>query len=198
MTHHWDELSKSLAEESLPRRESLRRIGAVLAGAVLSPLGLESAFARGPDPCKAFCRCSNKRQQNACLAACRNCNKDTSRVCGSCGSGYVCCRAPGTWEYGACIDGYCEYACVAGADYCDGICTFLFGSDASNCGACGHTCGESTPYCSAGQCFDDDCGGRDLLFDSSNCGTCGNVCPWQTYCAGGVCTGGGDGDGGGF
>ena len=27
MTNHWDELSKSLAEESLPRRESLRRLG---------------------------------------------------------------------------------------------------------------------------------------------------------------------------
>jgi hypothetical protein len=50
MTHRWDEFSKSLAEESLPRRESLRRLGLALAGAMLSPLELETAWAKGPNP----------------------------------------------------------------------------------------------------------------------------------------------------
>ena len=49
MDHLFDEFSKSLAE-SVPRRESLRRLGAVFAGAVLGPLGLQNAWARGPDP----------------------------------------------------------------------------------------------------------------------------------------------------
>ena len=92
MTNHSDEFSKSLAEESLPRRESLRRIGAVLAGAVFSPLGLKTARAApSSGPCKTFCRCSNKKQQTACLAACNACNSDTSRLRGVC-SGYYCCE----------------------------------------------------------------------------------------------------------
>ncbi len=165
MTHHWDELSKTLAEP-LPRRESLRRLGVVLTGAVLSPLGLDSAFAGNPDPCKAFCKCRNKRQQDQCLAACRACNKNTSRLCGSCGN-YVCCGSgrtccggycadlaadvlncgacgfmcdpPGPYEFGACIDGECTYVCATGAVDCNGTCTFL-GSDLANCGVCGHVC----------------------------------------------------------
>ena len=46
MDHLFDEFSKSLAE-SVPRRESLRRLGAVFAGAVLSPLGMGTAWAAG-------------------------------------------------------------------------------------------------------------------------------------------------------
>jgi hypothetical protein len=44
MENLFDEFSKSLAE-SVPRRESLRRLGAVFAGAVLGPLGLQTAVA---------------------------------------------------------------------------------------------------------------------------------------------------------
>src|SRR4030095_3855047 len=90
MTHHWDEFSKSLVEKSVPRRETLRLLGAALAGALLSPLGMGTAWAGGRDPCKTFCRCSGKSRQEACLAACRACNNDTSRLCGSCATGYVC------------------------------------------------------------------------------------------------------------
>ena len=70
MERLWDEFSKSLAE-SVPRRESLRRLGAVFAGAVLSPLGLQTAWARTQDPCKAFCKCRNSKQQSQCLAVCQ-------------------------------------------------------------------------------------------------------------------------------
>src|SRR4051794_6236611 len=93
MTHRWDEFSKALAEP-IPRRESLRQLGAVLAGAVLGPLAAGTAWAgvkRPPpakDPCKAFCKCRNTRQQNACLAACKTCNGDTRRLCGACGNSY--------------------------------------------------------------------------------------------------------------
>ena len=177
MDHLFDEFSKSLAE-SVPRRESLRRLGAVFAGAVLSPLGLEAAWAAGADPCKTFCKCSGKAQQSQCLKVCRACNSDTSRVCGSCGS-YVCCAAgqsccsghctalnndvhncggcgrqcaaPPPNEVVTCVGGLCVYGCVSGAVDCNGTCTFL-GSDPANCGACGNVCAAATPYCNGGKC----------------------------------------------
>src|SRR3972149_2800423 len=119
-----DEFSKLLAV-SVSRRESLRSIGAVLAGAVLSPLGLGTAWAARPDRCGAFCRwCSNKAQRNQCLAACRACNGNTSRLCGSCGA-YTCCPTST-----ACCDGYC-------AD---------IAHDVYNCGGCGTMCDAPGPY----------------------------------------------------
>src|SRR4029450_2871364 len=111
MDHLFDEFSKSLCE-SVPRRESLRRLGAVFAGAVLSPLGLQTAWAKGTDPCNAFCECSNKTKQSQCLKVCRASHSATSRVCGSCGS-YVCC--------------------AAGQSCCSGHCTDLQ-NDVHNCG----------------------------------------------------------------
>ena len=193
MDHLYDELSKSLAEESLPRRESLQRIGVVLAGAVLSPLRLSTAWARATDPCTAFCKRCPGRQRDQCLAACKACGNDTSRLCGTCGS-YACCREPGPWEYGACIDGRCQYVCAEGAVYCDGICTFL-GWNPDNCGACGNVCGGAAPFCFEGACRTCEelggthCGGEcdNLLNDPYNCGACGQVCSGFESCAGGVC-----------
>jgi len=207
----YDEFSKSLAAP-VPRRQSLRLLGAALAGALLSPLGVGTAWAAGRDPCKSFCRCTNKRRQNACLAACRACSSDPSRLCGSCASGYVCtdlandfdncggcgnlCEAPGPYEYGACVDGACVYWCVEGTGDCgDGTCTYL-GADPDNCGACGNVCAGSTPYCNVGtcgavRCFGGQalCGGvcREIQLDPSNCGGCGVVCGPGENCAGGLC-----------
>jgi hypothetical protein len=195
MTELWDEFSKSLAQP-VPRRESLRRLGFTLAGAVLSPLGLQTACAAARHPCNTFCKCRNKTQQRACLGACNACNGDTIRLCGTCGT-YVCCRETGPWENGACIEGRCEYWCVEGATACDGACTFL-DWDSFNCGACGNICPASTPYCNLGDCNDspcapgltlcgDDC--RDLANDFFNCGACGVVCDvrFDAWCEGGRC-----------
>lgn len=158
MTNRWDDFSKLLAEESSTRRESLRLLGAALAGAVLSPLALGTARGAGKhraaDPCKTICRCSKKTQQDACLAACRSCTGATSRLCGACGSYYCAdlandvyncgacgqvCPPPGPYEYGACVNARCVYQCEYGAVRCNGTCTFL-DSDPANCGACGHVC----------------------------------------------------------
>src|SRR5258708_29969495 len=192
MDHLFDEFSKSLAE-SVPRRESLRRLGAVFAGAVLGPLGLGTARAHGTtDPCLAFCKCRNKAQQSQCLKVCRALNHDTSRVCGSCGSyvgcatGQSCCSGHCTDlnndvhncggcgkqcaahppnEVVTCVSGLCVYGCVSGAVDCNGTCTFL-GSDPANCGACGNVCPDTAPSCSQGVC--DNCPAGTAL--------CGNSC----------------------
>jgi hypothetical protein len=169
-----DEFSKLLAE-SVPRRESLRLIGAVLAGAVLSPLGLGTAWAARPDRCGAFCRwCPSKAQRNQCLAACRACNGNTSRLCGSCGA-YVCCPT--------------------GAACCNGTCTDL-NSDPANCSACGYVCAQPTLVCNQGTCnacstgltfCDPAC--VDLSSDPFNCGACYHQCAPNEGCGGGTCQG---------
>jgi hypothetical protein len=165
-----DEFSKLLAA-SVSRRESLRRIGAVLAGAVLGPLGLRTAWAAGPDRCLAFCRCATKAQQNQCLEACRACNGNTGRLCGSCGT-YACCAS--------------SAAC------CNGTCTTV-NSDPHNCGACGNVCPASAPICNQGTCSAAQCFGgqmlcdgvcREIALDPSNCGGCGIQCGPGENCLG--------------
>jgi hypothetical protein len=191
MSEQWDEFSKSLSDETIPRRESVRLLGAALAGALLSPLGAGTAWARrGSDPCEAFCQKCPKSRRSQCLAACAACDQNTSRLCGTCGA-YACCDWPGPNENGACVNGRCEYWCEDGATYCDGRCTFL-DWDAGNCGACGNECGGDTPYCSEGQCSDCPgwiCDGRcvDLLNDPDNCGACGFACGVDEDCRSGVC-----------
>jgi hypothetical protein len=167
-----DELSKLLAA-SVSRRESLRTIGTVLAGAAFSTLGLNTAWAARPDRCTAFCRsCPTKTKRNQCLEACRACNGNTSRLCGSCGA-YACCPA--------------------GATCCNGTCTDL-NSDANNCGACGYVCAQATPVCNQGTCSGCStgltyCNGSctNIAFDTGNCGGCGIVCGAGEMCSGGVC-----------
>lgn len=195
MTHRFDELSKSLADDAVPRRETFRWLGAALAGAILGPLGLKPAWAARRDNCKAFCDQCPRSQRSQCVAACKACNNRPSRLCGSCGS-YACCgnaqsccgdycadldgdfyncgecgfacEEPGTYEEGACIAGQCEYRCVEGAERCDGTCTFLL-SDPDNCGACGNVCDEATPYCNQGSCSSINCPPGQTLCQGSYC-----------------------------
>ena len=206
MTHHWDEFSKSLAVKSVPRRESLRLLGTALAGALFSPLGLGTAWARGPDPCKAFCHCRNRQQQDACLAACHTCYGDTSRLAGSCG-GYVCCSTASC--SGVCSDlksdpncGVCGNNCRDFGETCCGNYCADLANDFANCGRCGAQCDDPGPYefgaCVEGACVYDcvdgaaDCGGGTCTYlgsDPNNCGACGNVCPdTAPVCIDGVCS----------
>jgi hypothetical protein len=217
MSQQWDEFSKSLAEP-VPRRESLRRLGSVFAGAMLGFVGLKSASAAPKtDPCKSFCRCSNKRQQNDCLSACRACNSDPRWLCGNCGDGFACtdlandvgnCGSCGhnCWsgaranEVTACFDGECFYECADGtADCGDGTCVSLW-DDPDNCGACGNACSGAAPYCIEGTCSDlapcpgglTRCHGicRDLMNEPTFCGSsCEDavVCGLYETCTAGVC-----------
>ena len=142
MDHLFDEFSKSLAE-SVPRRESLRRLGAVFAGAVLSPLGVGTAWAGRRDPCKAFCKCGTTKQQSQCLAACRACNGNTGRIGGSCGK-YVCCSTAS----------------------CGGVCSDLLHDP--NCGACGNNCHALGKTCCGGRCVDL----ATDFYNCGSCGSC--------------------------
>ncbi len=212
MTHPFDELSKSLADESLPRRESLRRLGLLLTGAVLGPLatGLNAA-ADGPypyfrfralsrrapkpvDPCVSFCGRCTKSRQSQCLNACRACGGQTNRLSGSCGS-YTCVDTSRDPNCGA-IGNNCS---ASGLACCGGTCIDV-GNDINNCGGCGVVCGGATPFCIAGTCTagGDECASGltkcgstciDLSQDANNCGACGNVCGGQTpYCNQGQCS----------
>jgi hypothetical protein len=205
MTHQWDEFSKSLAEDSLPRRQSLRLLGAALAGAVLGPFGGSAAWAGKQDPCQAFCnRCSNKTQRNQCLAACQACNGNTSRLAGSCGN-YTCCATAVC--NGACSDlrsnpncGACGNDCrVYGETCCGSYCADL-ANDVENCGRCGVRCDLTGPYeygaCVEGVCVYEcvdgalDCGDGMCTYlgsDPNNCGGCGQVCAEGEVCSGGAC-----------
>jgi hypothetical protein len=203
MEHFYDEFSKSLAA-SVPRRESLRRMGAVFAGALLGQLGLGTAWAAGQDPCKAFCnRCSNKTQRNQCLAACQACNGNTGRLGGSCGS-YVCCQTASC--SGVCSDLQSDPNCGAcgnncrdiGETCCGNYCADL-ANDFDNCGRCGVLCDAPGPY-EYGACIEGACAYSCLegaircnglctpVNDPYNCGACGNVCTEPTpYCSNGTC-----------
>ena len=204
MENLFDEFSKSLAE-SVPRRESLRRLGAVFAGAVLSPLGVGTAWAGRRDPCQAFCKCRTTKQQSQCLAACRACNGNTGRIGGSCGN-YVCCTTASC--RGVCSDllhdpncGSCGNNCHAlGNTCCGGRCVDL-ATDFYNCGSCGAVCAAPPPNetvaCVSGTCVYScvagaiRCNGTCtfLGFDPDNCGACGSVCGGSTpFCTEGICT----------
>jgi hypothetical protein len=205
MNHLFDEFSKSLSQSS-PRRESLRRLGAVFAGAVLSPLGLETAWAQNPDPCKAFCKCRPGTQQNQCLAACKACNGNTGRLAGSCGS-YTCCSIASC--KGVCSNlksnpncGACGNDCRTYGETCCGSYCADLQNDIFNCGRCGTVCpapdANETVACISGLCAYDcvpgavDCGDgtcTDLTSNPDNCGACGNVCPQSApVCFAGACT----------
>ena len=205
MEHFYDEFSKSLAAP-VPRRESLRRMGAVFAGAVLGQLGLGTAWGAKQDPCKSFCRCSNKTQQNQCLAACQACNGNTGRLGGSCGS-YVCCSTAAC--SGVCSDlqsdpncGACGIDCGDIGETCCGDYCADLANDVDNCGKCGTRCDLTGPNeygtCIAGTCVyecvggADDCGDGTCTYlgdDPNNCGACGNVCPEAApFCTDGTCT----------
>jgi hypothetical protein len=220
MKPNFDEFSKSLAQ-SCSRRESLWALGALVAGAVLSRIPLASAWAGGPNGCKDFCNRCPKQRRSQCLSACQACSGDTQRLCGACGN-YACCGAgssccgdycadladdvyncgecgyvcepPGPYEYGACIDGQCEYVCAEGAVACNGACTSL-ASDENNCGECGNVCPGAAPYCNQGACSACPagttlCGDQcvDILSDPNHCGACGSVCGGSApYCSQGEC-----------
>ena len=146
------------------------RIGIVVLGTVLSPLGMASASAkRTPkpvDPCTVFCKCRRKKDQDTCLAACRACGGDASHVGGSCGN-YFCC-SNGSYPCGNSCKDLANDPSNCGA--CGQVCQTLGSYEVAFCvdGHCQYQCVEGASYCD-GVC-------TSLSSDPLNCGACGNVC----------------------
>ena len=206
MTHHIDEFSKSLADESVPRRDTFRLLGAAVAGALLGPLGMKSAFGGGPDPCRNFCQQCPKSQRQRCLAACQACVQTSGRVCGTC-SGFDCCHNAATCCVNTCCGDSqtcCGNTCCGDSQTCCGNYCADLRYDANNCGACGNRC---PPYpgidgfaiCNAGACGYYLCPpGIDYNWDNYNCGRCQRACDGQSICFFGNCQASGGGGDPGF
>jgi hypothetical protein len=130
-------------------------------------------------------------QPTECHAAGGACNTTS----GTCSAGAVTTGAACT----SVANGVCSSAgvcgCPAGTATCGGTtCINLMGSDANNCGACGHSCLGGA--CSQGTCAcpasaPDLCGSAcvNLQTDPLNCGSCGFNCASSGFgCSGGQCS----------
>ena len=181
MEHHFDELSKVLAE-GLTRRGALRQIGG-LAGGLLAAVGLGKAWAAPPPTnCAGFCRSlgitpGGGNAYGKCVSNCSNCKDAGGIPCGAddcCVGDEVCCGE-------TCI------ACPAGTELDPSTCECVPVSTCS--GVCFEDCGTS-PTCS---CTVDvqgipSCGDNFLCPDVPTC-TSNAECIAQgfAYCQGEGC-----------
>ena len=205
MDNLFDEFSKSLAE-SVPRRESLRRLGAVFAGAVLSPLGVGTAWA-GPEQTRAM-PSANVARRSSSRNAWRPAGRATATPAASAdpagntsaarpplaaGCAATCCttRTAGPAEITATPWGRPVAAVIAPispptsstAEAAEGCAPHLLPTRSVACvsGTCVYDCVAGAIRCN-GTCTSVD-------FDPDNCGACGNVCGGSTpYCSGGECS----------
>ena len=128
-----------------------------------------------------------------------------------CGGCNIACQSGEACAEGVCVQNSCkgdkpDLCVVEGQN----VCKNTKGTDAENCGACGHVCANnpatnaSSNTCKEGVCQYTcnsgytNCGGvtaasinciktTDLQTDGQNCGSCGNVCGAGKACAGGKC-----------
>jgi hypothetical protein len=100
---------------------------------------------------------------------------------GVCRDGTLGCASDGGSELTCIPRAPEEESCNGEDDDCDERVdeAFDFSSDESNCGRCGHSCGESERCC-GGDCV-------DVSIDGDNCGRCGMVCGDGLDCCGGDC-----------
>ena len=110
MENHFDAFSKSLAE-SVSRRDMLRRLGAVFAGAVLGPLALAAGSGLAAQP---------RAKPSAKVARKRGCDCADDR---DCPVGQLCCSGVCV---NACFDnlncGACGFVCDSGFSCQAGVC----------------------------------------------------------------------------
>ncbi len=113
-------------------------------------------------PAYATSRCDASGGSRACAWSCNAgyhaCGAGSSATCAddtspaTCGSSCVSCTAPANASATCVVSSgshACSFACNAGFSQCGSSCLDLQ-NDASNCGACGHSCAPGT--CSAGEC----------------------------------------------
>lgn len=167
MSNRFDDLSVALATATT-RREALRRVGGLLAGAFVASLGFDSlALGRPSNDCKTFCQGRRGNAHRTCMSGCKRCARQGLKPCFSGRSGAVEC-------------------CAAGLSCCDSQCVKL-GENPDHCGRCGNACPENKPDC----CPDPDivafC--TNLAGDDFNCRVCGHPCAGGETCEAGTCIG---------
>ena len=131
MSNWFEDLTKTLAEDTLPRRQAIRRISGTVAGFVLASWLPEQAYAAGmgKHSCKNTLSCSGQPAQNCGVNKYNNCfcfqkigtsNKgvcgcnsycSSLQVCSSqsgCPTGYACITSTGC----SCAGGVCILKCT--------------------------------------------------------------------------------------
>jgi hypothetical protein len=127
------------------------------------------------DTCPSGRYCDPGRR---CMAGCRNdgecAGRGASLRCDAVSHACVGCVADRDCALGAvCSEGVCVPGCTAargcpaGESCCVSAC-FTLGSDALNCGACGHACATGQACC-GGRCV-------STSMDAAHCGACGVAC----------------------
>lgn len=85
------------------------------------------------------------------------CEVDVASDAANCGACNRVCQKGANAIQPTCRAGNCDFQCKPGWANCDGSatngCEIETDTDASNCGACGSSCGMATPYCINGQCL---------------------------------------------
>ncbi len=129
MANWFEDLTKTMADENLPRRQAIRRIAGSVAGVGLATLLPAQALAR-PDHLKKHCPfpCN-------CTCGFENCNGNGNCFCftdidgtGVCGCNVFCSQVKNCLKDSDCKKGY---ACIT----------------ANGCVGCGNTSGVCIPYC---------------------------------------------------
>ena len=156
----FDELTKALGAAAT-RRQAIKRVGGVLAGAFAGAIGLGRADTQaqgGPGGSK----CSNQGQ--SCRAQ-------------KCCQGLECI---GDLSAG----GTNKFCCPSGTRPCNGVCLNLTG-DVNNCGSCGNVCPGSTDPCKVAACVNGSC----TTVAGNNGAPCedGDLCTVGDTCQSGVC-----------
>jgi hypothetical protein len=129
MAHWFEDLTKTVADEKLPRRQALRRIAGSVTGMALASLLPAQALARA-DHLKKHC-------SNPCNCSCGfvNCNGNTNCFCflgldgkGVCGCNSYCSQVSPCTNSSQCKKGF---GCIT----------------ANGCTGCSSSTGVCIPYC---------------------------------------------------
>ncbi len=177
--------------------------GSATSGTVISCQAPPGFAAAGGD-----CDDSDNQRHPGVDELCDGVDQDCNGIIDEAPSATLSCPTDLSTAQPLCLSGTCGLMCNPGMDNCDGAlangCEALLAGDASNCGACGVSCGGPNQLgsCTAGACDCslgwEDCNGdpsdgceTNTDFDKANCGGCSRFCGFNNglaICSGGSCT----------
>ncbi len=156
----FDELTKVVGAAST-RRQALKRVGGVLAGAIAGAVGLGRPDA---EAAPGGSQCANQGGNCTAQKCCRGLE----------------CITDGTSSTN-------KFCCPGGTKSCNGICLNVT-SDVNNCGSCGKVCPGSADPCKVAACINGQCTFADVL-GNPPCED-GNPCTVGDTCQNGTCRSG--------